>query len=159
VLENDAVHGPQAQATLAGLHAETWEKYRHQKHDLFISKNDTRDYFLTDVATSQPAFMLKNAAEWGAEGGGSGAPPASRFGEAAPDAPFGAAPTSPTAAWTGAGPPPAPEAIAPKAFSLPGFQAPVDPFAPSAGAGGGNPFAAPAPAPAPASADPFADML
>ena len=46
VLENDLMHGQAAAAVLAGLHAETWDKYRHQKHDLFISKNDTRDYFL-----------------------------------------------------------------------------------------------------------------
>jgi DnaJ family protein C protein 13 len=86
-LENDPVHQMEAAAALAG-HSQAWDKYRHQKHDLFLSRNDTRDYFLTDVATAAPAFMLKNTAEWehpagGGGGGGGGAaaePPASSFG-------------------------------------------------------------------------------
>ena len=67
VLENDTMHGPNAIAALQGVHAAAWEKYRHQKHDLFLSRNDTRDYFLTDAASAAPAFMLKNSAEWGSE--------------------------------------------------------------------------------------------
>jgi len=67
LLENDALHGPAAQAQLQASHGNSWDKYRHQKHDLFLSRNDTRDYFLTDASSSQPTFMLKNTAEWGSE--------------------------------------------------------------------------------------------
>jgi hypothetical protein len=80
VLEGDSVHGAAAQGALAAGHAQTWDKYRHQKHDLFLSRNDTRDYFLADVATAAPAFMLKNTSEWSegqGVGGGSAAPPPS----------------------------------------------------------------------------------
>jgi hypothetical protein len=74
-LENDMVHGPGAAAQLEAAHGESWNRYKHQKHDLFLSKNDTRDYFLTDAGSSAPAFMLKNSAEWSAaasSGGGGG---------------------------------------------------------------------------------------
>lgn len=64
LLENDTVHGPMAQSQLLAGHQASWDKYRHQKHDLFLSRNDTRDYFLTDAGTSAPTFMLKNTAEW-----------------------------------------------------------------------------------------------
>ena len=83
ILENDTLHGPSAAAALQGAHGPAWEKYRHQKHDLFLSRNDTRDYFLTDAASSAPAFMLKNTAEWGSEqrdaygSGAAAAPPPS----------------------------------------------------------------------------------
>jgi len=102
VCEADTLHGPGASAILQQQHAANWDKYRHQKHDLFLSRNDTKDYFLADVATAAPAFMLKNTSEWGAEQGGGAAsgaapPPISTFGEQ---------PSSPLPAWDGTGPPP-----------------------------------------------------
>ncbi len=60
ILENDSIHGPVAAGRLASHHA-SWDKFRHQKHDLFLSRNDTRDYFLTDVS-NQPSRLLKNVA-------------------------------------------------------------------------------------------------
>jgi len=82
VLETDSVHGAAAAAQLEAGHKERWEKYRHQKHDLFLSRNDTRDYFLTDASSAGPAFMLKNEAEW--TGGGSAATAAAPSPMAAP---------------------------------------------------------------------------
>lgn len=60
LLEADTLYG----ATATGMlhrHSSSWDKYRHQKHDLFLSRNDTRDYFLTDVS-NQPSRLLKNTA-------------------------------------------------------------------------------------------------
>jgi hypothetical protein len=139
VLENDVVHGPACAAQLAAAHGESWDKYKYQKHDLFLSKNDTRDYFLTDVATA-PSFLLKNQSEWGSEGAGASAP-SSSGGSAVPSSPlYSDAPTSPTATVYS---PPAAAA----------YVAPVNPFA-------GAPAPAPAAPPvAPSGADPFADLL
>ena len=60
VLETDSLHSGMAAGKLA-MHHSSWDKYRHQKHDLFLSRNDTRDYFLTDVS-NQPSRLLKNVA-------------------------------------------------------------------------------------------------
>ena len=80
LLEADSLYGPTASGMLH-RHSSSWDKYRHQKHDLFLSRNDTRDYFLTDVS-NQPSRLLKNtaAASEGpppSHGGhtGTGAPP------------------------------------------------------------------------------------
>jgi hypothetical protein len=61
LVEGDSLYGASATGMMA-KHAGSWDKYRHQKHDLFLSRNDTRDYFLTDVA-NQPSRLLKNSAE------------------------------------------------------------------------------------------------
>jgi len=61
VLERDTVHGERVAAQLSARSGE-WGKYKHQKHDLFISKNDTRDYFLTDADTGPSTRLLKNVA-------------------------------------------------------------------------------------------------
>jgi|SaaInlStandDraft_1057018.scaffolds.fasta_scaffold409239_1 hypothetical protein len=46
-LESDGLYGSDVRAQLDGL--PIWEEYRHQKHDLFMSRNETKrqDYFLT----------------------------------------------------------------------------------------------------------------
>jgi DnaJ homolog subfamily C member 13 len=154
VLENDTVHGPAAQAQLSAAHAESWDKYKYQKHDLFLSKNDTRDYFLTDVATAQPAFMLKNSAEWGS-GGESSAPssttsyaensraPPSYNEYATSSSSSTPLPVNPFNAGSPVASNAAPMSPAP-------YTPPVNPF---------TGVASPAPAPAPLGADPFADLL
>lgn len=60
ILENDSIHGGVAAAALS-THGGTWDKYRHQKHDLFISRNDTRDRYLMDVDTG-PTKLLSDTA-------------------------------------------------------------------------------------------------
>lgn len=80
LLEADALHGPAASGAL-GAHRDAWERYRHQKHDLFLSKNDTRDYFLTDAA-GPPTFMLKNTAEWAGAANSAPAEPPTLWGAA-----------------------------------------------------------------------------
>jgi len=149
LLEGDAVHGPAASAMLQQVHGTSWEKYRHQKHDLFLSRNDTRDYFLTDIATSAPTFMLKNSAEWGssaaaaapapapaptAAGAGGGAKPSASAWD------YDAAPP-PTLHSDGmTAPPPAPDYIAPASHRFGAFQAPAPagPLSPPRGGGGGG---------------------
>jgi hypothetical protein len=163
VLESDSVHGAQAQGALASGHSASWDKYRHQKHDLFLSRNDTRDYCLADVATAAPAFMLKNTSEWSdgqGVGGGSSAPPSMPVfgggaaspmpsGDGPPPGACGARsaekrcsaqfqPTPPPNLYPATRPLPAaaPESLPQRAFNMPGFQAPA--------AAPVDPFAAPA---------------
>jgi DnaJ family protein C protein 13 len=51
VLENDPIHG---EAVIEGLgaFAEAWERYKYQKHDLFLVRTEQQDYFLTDTPDS-----------------------------------------------------------------------------------------------------------
>lgn len=181
LLEGDDLHGPEASSRLGG-HSAEWDKYRHQKHDLFISKNDTRDYFLADVEKA-PSLLLKNA---GDGAGGAAKTPSKRSANAAP--------STPLMLQDDTKPPPPPggfggdagassggfggfQAPAPAPSGFGGFQAP----APAASSYGSPPpvpatrtygaapsqsalFDAPAPAPAPkpaasAGGDPFADLV
>jgi DnaJ family protein C protein 13 len=165
LLEGDELHGPAAVSRLGG-HSAEWDKYKYQKHDLFISKNDTRDYFLADVEKA-PSLLLKNA------GAAAAASPSKRR---------NAAPATPLMLHDDTKPPPPPggfsggsggasagfggfQAPAPAPSGFGGFQAP----APASTAFGAPPpvtasrtygaapsqaalFDAPAPAPAPLSA-------
>ena len=47
LMENDALYGADVRAKLNTF--PVWEEYRHQKHDLFMSSNETKrqDYYLT----------------------------------------------------------------------------------------------------------------
>ena len=70
-LEGDGMYGSEVRAQLDGL--PIWEEYRHQKHDLFMSRNETKrqDYFLTYGEGYGPAGnrnMLEDASG-GGEGG------------------------------------------------------------------------------------------
>lgn len=55
VMENDAMYGADVRAKLDTF--SVWEEYRHQKHDLFMSKQETtrQDYYLTYGASYGPA--------------------------------------------------------------------------------------------------------
>lgn len=171
VLESDSIYGPQAAAVLTS-HRESWERYRHQKHDLFLSRNDTRDYFLTDAASSAPAFMLKNSAEWapgagssghaahGAAAGGAGAAGGALIrvpsGDLHSDGSSGGPPTLYSDSMNS--PPPAPEFLPAAQLKFGSFQAPaaVEPASRPAASAGAAAAAAPAVAAPPAAADPFA---
>jgi hypothetical protein len=158
VMEGDPVHGAAAAAALAA-HARAWDRYRHQKHDLFLSKVDTRDYFLTDVENT-PSLLLKNQPEFVGKGGAGGAasgaggrPPAMGLltddtvppPVAPPDVGMAGSSSGAATAFGGFQAP----APAPSAFG--GFQAPAPaPVAPrSAASTAAVPAPAPAPAPAP----------
>ena len=54
-MENDAMYGADVRAKLDTF--PVWEEYRHQKHDLFMSSNETKrqDYYLTYGASYGPA--------------------------------------------------------------------------------------------------------
>jgi len=67
-LEGDGMYGSEVRAQLDGL--PIWEEYRHQKHDLFMSRNETKrqDYFLTYGEGYGPAGdrnMLEDASGGG----------------------------------------------------------------------------------------------
>lgn len=62
-LSGDSVHGERVNGILA--QNPVWEQYRHQKHDLFVSKNQRTDYFLTN---STEVLAIKNEADSGAAG-------------------------------------------------------------------------------------------
>jgi DnaJ family protein C protein 13 len=175
VLEQDAVHGPSAAGVLQQLHGQSWERYRHQKHDLFLSRTDQKDYFLTDIQTKGPAFMLKNTAEWSPAQQGhyshGGAPPSAGV---PPPSSGGFPPATPQSMLTDLSvPPPAPDYIAPAQHRFGNFQAPAPApverptNAPAvmitgpAAAAPVDPFAAFAAVPATKapSNDPFADLL
>lgn len=126
ILENDPIHGPNVSAILQSTQAESWDKYKHQHHDLFLSKKETKDYFLTDAATATPAYMLKNHAE----NEYAPTPTPVDTGYSGPTAlvSYGAAPlyagsdlTSPESLV----PPPAPESLPAREFRIAGFQAPA----------------------------------
>lgn len=151
LLEANSVHGPAATLAL-NKHGRVWDKFRHQKHDLFLSRNDTRDYFLADVQNA-PSLLLKNTAAGGA---GATAPPPGAGGAAAAAAARSATDTPnrnvpPPMLTDETAPPPMPgmddhSDYGSGAFG--GFQAPAP--APSAFGGFQAPAPAPVPAPAPA---------
>ena len=35
-----------------------WERYKHQEHDLFVSRESKTDYYLTDDTTKEDVKML-----------------------------------------------------------------------------------------------------
>ena len=163
LLEGDQLHGARASAELAG-HAALWDRYKHQRHDLFISKNDTRDYFLTDVEKA-PSLLLKNAAEHqGSAGAAGGSPKRGASGaplmiaddtKPPPPPSFGGSSQATTGGFGGfQAPAPAPSA------GFGGFQAPAPaPRSYAAPPASASLYSAPAPAPArSAAADPFAGL-
>jgi hypothetical protein len=164
LLEDDTLHGPAANAVLVE-HRAMWERYRHQKHDLFVSRNDAHDYFLADVSADTTTKLLANTAAFApmtpSSGGGGGgpdeaddysSPPASvsRMPPAAPVPSPAVRPPAPAPAPAVAAAPPAAAAAA-----APAPAASSDPFARSLF---GAAPAAPAPAAPAASADPFASI-
>jgi hypothetical protein len=172
LLENDPFHGPTAAAKLLA-HNTKWDKYRHQKHDLFLSRNDTRDYFLTDVS-NQPSRLLKNvaASAEAAEAAGSSGGGGSGSGAGGGSMPGGVLVSLDSSGrgmfnhlhhsdTMSSEPPPAPDFIpAPTVGRIGNFQAPApverqDWFygnPPAAAPAARPPAPAPAPAPAPVAA-------
>ena len=51
ILEGDPVHGERFIEEI-GEFVEAWERYKHQKHDLFLVRTEQQDYFLTDTPAS-----------------------------------------------------------------------------------------------------------
>jgi DnaJ homolog subfamily C member 13 len=170
LLENDTIHGIMAQGKL-GEHGGEWSRYKHQKHDMFLSHSARQDYFLADVETG-PSRLLKNAPEY--SGVDASSSKAARSGDPHVAAAARAGPLLLTSGDDTV-PPPAPDALPFRGGSMGGFQppAPADPPA-RTGFGGFQapapaepefsrpraPVPAPTPAPAPApGSDPFADLL
>ena len=51
ILESDPLHGEMVVESL-GAFADAWERFKHQKHDLFLVRTEQQDYFLTDTPAS-----------------------------------------------------------------------------------------------------------
>jgi DnaJ family protein C protein 13 len=62
IMTQDANHGQQAEVVLESMPG--WERYKHQKHDLFVTQNEKIDYFLAD-STNSGFKMLTNTANTG----------------------------------------------------------------------------------------------
>eukprot|EP01138_Halocafeteria_seosinensis_P006645 gb/GECG01006793.1/.p1 GENE.gb/GECG01006793.1/~~gb/GECG01006793.1/.p1 ORF type:complete len:2790 (+),score=366.62 gb/GECG01006793.1/:1-8370(+) len=115
LLENDSIHAEKAARQLE-TKSSSWDRYKHQKHDLFITNSQSQDYFLTDVEKG-PSLLLKNRAQ------GGNSQPALLTDTEEPPPPPSQAPSASTATFGGFQPPaPAP---APPPPSFGGFQPPA----------------------------------